>query len=397
MSIGTRDDRGIVWGRVAEVVDAMETELDGLVTSVEDRVMALTPDTNGGRSRALHTALRRGVSAGVRDALARLRCQTELPQELLPDLMEVARMCAESHCELPQLADPWLVGQEVFWDRFQIVAERTLADMAVCWDVVKAARARLRGHAARLSSLFRAACERELARVTGIEEDPQLGAVLRALDGQWVDPVELGYDLAGHHIAVIADASPVLDATARRTRRPLLQVQASDGSAWGWLGGNSRISEEDLDALIASHGSPEMTVAFGEPAEGIAGFATSHHQALEARAIAVATCHRAVRFADFRVVIAVLRDGELAKGFVERELGELDGPSERMWELRETLRAYLERSQSVSAVAVLRRRDRKTIERQLRSAEQLLHHPVSDRSDEVLIALRVADVLRHHE
>lgn len=59
---------------------------------------------------------------------------------------------------------------------------------------------------------------------------------------------------------------------------------------------------------------------------------------------------------------------------------------------RETLRAYLEHSQSVSATAALRRRDRKTIERQLRSAEQLMHHRVSARSDEVLLALRVAEI-----
>jgi sugar diacid utilization regulator len=172
-------------------------------------------------------------------------------------------------------------------------------------------------------------------------------------------------------------------------------VQARDGGIWGWLGGRTRISEDDLDALIAAQGSPDARVAFGEPAEGIAGFAVSHHQALEARAVAVATNKRAVRFADFRLLIAVLRDGELAKGFIEHELGELARPSERMRELRETLRAYLEHSQSVSATAALRRRDRKTIERQLRSAEQLIHHRVSDRSDEVLIALRVAEILRN--
>jgi hypothetical protein len=218
---------------------------------------------------------------------------------------------------------------------------------------------------------------------------------LRALDGQWVDPRELGYDLAGHHVAVVADASPLLDAVARRTKRQLLRVQAPDGALWGWLGGRTRIPDGELDALIASQGSPDARVAFGEPAEGIAGFAVSHHQALEAKAVAVATNQRAVRFADLRLLIAVLRDGDLAKGFIERELGELARPSERMGELRETLRAYLEHSQSVSATAALRRRDRKTIERQLRSAEQLIQHRVSDRSDEVLIALRVAEILEN--
>jgi hypothetical protein len=394
MRISMVDNRGDVWALVAEVVEAVEAELDVLVTSVEDRVMARMQATNGGPPTGLHEALRRGVSAAVRDALARLRSDAQLPQELPPDLVELARLCAASHCELAGLADPWLVGQEVFWDGFEVVTERTLGDTALCWDVIKAARARLRDHPARLSELFRRECERDFARVNGTDDDSRLRAVLRALEGQWVDARELGYDLASHHIAVVADASPLLDEVARRTKRQLLRVQAPDGEIWGWLGGPTTMSEADLDALIASPASSDAMVAFGEPAEGIAGFAVSHHQALEAKSVAVASDQPAVRFADYRVLIAVLRDGDLAKGFIERELGELDSSSERMRELRDTLRAYLEHSQSVSATAALRQRDRKTIERQLRSAEQLIHHRVSDRSDEVLIALRVAEILR---
>jgi hypothetical protein len=389
-------NRGAVWTPVAKVVEAVETELDALVASVEDRVLARMRAANGEPSAAaLHEALRRGVSAAARDALARVRAEAELPQELLPDLIELARICAGLRCELRGLADAWLVAEEVFWDRFQVAAERTLADTALCWDVVKAARARLRGHPARLSGLFHRAYARESARVTGLNEDSRRGAVLRALDGEWVDAGELGYDLTGHHIALVADASPSVDAMARRTKRQLLRVQVPDGGIWGWLGGRTRISEGELDDMVASPGSSDVRVALGEPAEGIAGFAVSHHQALEARAVADADGQRAVRFADFRLLIAVLRDGELARGFVERELGELDRPDERMRELRETLRAYLEHGQSVSAAAALRRRDRKTIERQLRSAERLMHHRVSDRSEEVLVALRVAEIVRN--
>lgn len=388
------DERRAMWSMVAEVVDALEPELDLFVSRIEDTVATRRHSANGGLSPALQEALRRGVSAAVRDALARLRFQTEPPQELLPELSEFARLCAESGSELPQLADPWLVGQEEFWNRFEVVAERTLPDTALCWEVVKTAKQALRGHAALLNRLFLEACEREFARAAGIDDDSRLRAVLRALEGHWVAPDELGYDLASHHLALVADAPGLLDAAARLTDRQLLRVEAPDGGAWGWLGGKNQIPDEELDALIASLGSSDAKVAIGEPAEGMAGFVASHQQAVEARAIAAATKERAVRFADLRVLIAVLRDGELAKGFIERELGELDRKNERMWELRETLRAYLEHSQSVSATAVLRRRDRKTIERQLRSAEQLMRHRVSDRSDEVLLALRVAEILR---
>jgi hypothetical protein len=287
------------------------------------------------------------------------------------------------------------VGQEIFWNRFEVMAEHTLGDTALCWEVIKAARVQLSGHAARLARLFRNAWEAELARVAGVHEDARLRAVSRALDGHWVDFAELRYDLAYHHIAVVADAPAPLEALARRTERQLLLVGAPGGAAWGWLGGRTRISDGDLDAVVAwQRPRDDGQVAFGEPAAGITGFAASHRQALEAKTIAAATHQRAVRFADLRLLAAVLRDGDLAKGFIERELGELDHPSERMRELRATLRAYLEHSQSISATAALRRRDRKTIVRQLRSAERLIHHRVCDRSDELLMALRIADILR---
>lgn len=242
--------------------------------------------------------------------------------------------------------------------------------------------------------LLRRASEREFARVTRIDDEARLREVVRALNGEWIEPDELGYDLAGHHVAVVADDSRLLDATARSTNRQLLRVQASDGVTWGWLGGSTRISEADLDTLTASHDAVDLTIAIGEPAGGMAGFAASHQQAREARAIALAINERAVRFANLRVLIAVLRDGDLARGLIEHELRELDRPNERMCELRDTLRAYLEHGQSVTATAALRQRNRKTIERHLRSAEELMHHCVSDRSDEVLIALRVAEILR---
>jgi hypothetical protein len=391
---GRPEDAGAVWANVVEVVDQVEAELDVLIGSAEDRVAARIQATHGALPATVQDALRRGLSAAVRDALARLRSEADPPRELPPDLLELARLCADPQLELTGLADAWLVAGEVFWDRFQAVAEQTLQDTALCWEVIKAARVRLGGHAARMSGLFRQASESEAARRAGIREDERVMAVSRALDGQWVDPGELGYDLAYHHIAAVADGASPLVALARRAQLQLLVVEAPNGDTWGWLGGPTRISDNDLDALIASLDPQDGQVAVGEPAAGIAGFAVSHHEALEARMIAAATNQPAVRFADLRLVIALLRDRDLAEGFIERELGELDDRSERMAELRETLRAYLEHGQSVSATAAVRRRDRKTIERQLRSAELLIHHRVSERCDDLLIALRIADILR---
>ena len=388
------EDGRAVWVMVGAVVDQVEAELDAFAIGVEDRVGARIQATQGALSATHQAALRRGVVAAVRDALARLRSQAELPQELPPDLIQLARLSADCGYELVELSDVWLVGQEVFWDRFEIVAERTLQDPALRWEVMKAARVQLRGHATHVSGLFREAYESELARADGVEGPFRFRAVARALDGHWVEPSELGYDLSNHHIAVVADAPPSADPVTPGTDLEMLLVPAPDGGTWGWFGGPEGISGGDIDAMIAREGSWDGHIAFGEPAAGILGFAISHRQAVEASTIAVATDQRAVRFGEMRLLLAVLRDGDLANAFVERELGELDQPGERMQQVRETLRAYLEHGQSVSATAALRKRDRKTIERQLRTAERLIHHRASDRSDELLIALRIAEILR---
>ena len=54
------EDREAVWASVVEVVNAVEGELEVLVASIEDRVMARMQATNGGASAALraHTARR---------------------------------------------------------------------------------------------------------------------------------------------------------------------------------------------------------------------------------------------------------------------------------------------------------------------------------------------------
>ena len=154
----------LVWHLVAQVVDEIEAELDLLLADLDDRVLARIEATNGELSTELKEALGRAVQAGVRDALARLRSQAELPRELPPDLIELARLQAGSRCDPGEFADAWLVAQEVFWNHFSLMAELTLTDPARCWLVIRAARLQLSGHAARLSRLFRSAWEAENAR-----------------------------------------------------------------------------------------------------------------------------------------------------------------------------------------------------------------------------------------
>jgi PucR C-terminal helix-turn-helix domain/GGDEF-like domain len=279
-----------------------------------------------------------------------------------------------------------LVGGEAYWQEFSAMAEQVLE------SAFKLARARP-SQPGRAGELLRQADVRDSAGAVGIPDPAGWAAAVGALLGRWADPSELGYDLAFEHLAVVADSASALEGLAQRAGRQLLTVPLPGGGAWGWLGADERISDADLDALVVGQRRDEGMVAFGEPASGIAGFAESHWQAREAAAIARALGQHVVRFADVLLPIALRREPDLARSFVDRELRVLARPDERTQQLRATLCAYLEHGHSVSATAAALRCDRKTIQRRLHAAEQLLRRHVDDRSGELLVALRTIDLL----
>ena len=120
----------------------------------------------------------------------------------------------------------------------------------------------------------------------------------------------------------------------------------------------------------------------------------SHGQALEAwqtwkvaeLEIETSTLH----YADVALVIAMLRDSQLLKIFLSRELGALANDGIREADLRVVIRACLENVQNAVATASALGCSRRTVERKLRRAESVIGHPLRQRSAEVLLALRLA-------
>src|SRR6185437_2387464 len=115
-------NRAVVWDLVARVLDSIEAAPDLFVAGVEDRILARIEAVDPELSALFEQALRRGVRAAVRDALARLRSRAELPHELPPGLLELARLQAGSQRDPREFPDAWLVGQEVLWNRFALIA-----------------------------------------------------------------------------------------------------------------------------------------------------------------------------------------------------------------------------------------------------------------------------------
>jgi hypothetical protein len=329
------------------------------------------------------SALVRGAVAGARDVLARLRNGSPPADALPPDLAHVAQLLA-GHDHVAELC---LHAQEAFWRAFATAAERAVADDEIRWQATRAAAAQAGVHLRRLSRLCSLAMARE--RSASIE-----ALVMRALGGEPVPPAVLRYDLDRRHVAIVSD--PESAARLRRLcahrRWQVLQVPAED-AVWTWLCSPARLAEPDVEGLTSWHRQqPAAVAAIGEPASGRAGFRTTHEQALEAWSVARSSLDGVARYGDITLMIALRRDPALAAMFLSRELGALARDRRHERELRNVLRTYLESGHNTVSASSAVGYCRRTVERKIRQAEELLGHPARHRSGELLIALRLIEL-----
>jgi len=104
--------------------------------------------------------------------------------------------------------------------------------------------------------------------------------------------------------------------------------------------------------------------------------------------VAVLRPHETItRYPDVALLALLLRDHAAAQVFATEELGGLLGSGRQVSVLRETVRAYLACHLDSTSTARQLRVHRNTISRRLRQAEELLGHPLGERTSEVSAAL----------
>ena len=136
-----------------------------------------------------------------------------------------------------------------------------------------------------------------------------------------------------------------------------------------------------------------MSAAFGLPGAGVAGFRTSHEQAIHARRVATLTGRQpgaVTNYGDVGLLAIATGDVELARDFVARELGPLVRDDDDTRRLAATLRVYLEEGSNARRAAQRLGVHENTIKNRIRNAEERLGHPASARIAETLLALRLA-------
>ena len=142
---------------------------------------------------------------------------------------------------------------------------------------------------------------------------------------------------------------------------------------------------------------PEVLAAFGSPAHGVLGFCRSCREALYARSVAQLTRRRpgpVTSYDDVSLVSLASADVQQAREFVATELGQLATSDDHSRRLSATLRAYLEENMSPLRASHRLGVHENTITNRIRAAQELLPHPIEDRSPDLLVALRLIRLTR---
>jgi DNA-binding PucR family transcriptional regulator len=333
--------------------------------------------------------LRRAVAAALDYGLQGVERGDEGTPEIPDPLLSQARLAARSGVSLDTVLRRYLAGHAIL-DDFLIEEAEKIGSIRP--DALKRL---LRAQAAiadrLLAAVAKAYTEEAAQRPKGITRQ-RAERVERLLGGEPLDTASLGYEFGGFHTALIVRGAGAEDAVrtlAAVRGSELLAVPHEDGVLWAWLGSRRPLCPSELRGEAGVPIASQLTIAFGEPGEGVAGWRLSHRQARAALSVALRSGDAVVRYADVAMLATVMGDELLAASLRNLLLDPLtDGPDEGLI-LLETLRAYFGAGRSVSSAAATLGVTRQTVSNRLRGVEDRLGRPLAACGVEMETALRL--------
>ncbi len=213
----------------------------------------------------------------------------------------------------------------------------------------------------------------------------------------------LAYPLEAHHVAVLLPQMPEGAASqladglrAAANAHQSLTYALTLGSTVVWL---CRLDPwpttaiESIGTVLEKLGA---TASVSNAGAGPDGFVVALRQAEDAERIRAAwganEAPAVVRYADAGLEILLLQDEDLARTFVEAELGPLAAHTTEARRLRETLEASFRLGSHVAAAEHLQLHEH-TVRNRLHKAETMLGHSLQDRRTELQVAVRLVRLL----
>lgn len=300
----------------------------------------------------------------------------------------------------PDFTAAWRVALALIWRRWLEVCLAQCTDPDVLADALDVTAQSMVQYAvdwvdaAREASLADALADADAEAIAMI----QMIAIGTSVP-QEVAEARLNYRLARTHTALVlwtldpahADALEEAVAAVRATPagRTALVARASTTSRWIWLSGPTSVDLKAVEKVLSKADSVQS--AAGRPGQALAGFRSSHQDALAAQAmlLRLGSGRRFTLYADVELIDTLTKDRATAHRFIVNTLGPLAHADEA---LRETLLTYVQCGFSTTRAAGNLYAHRNTVERRVSRANELSVVKVEDNPTHVAAALLVLDI-----
>jgi DNA-binding PucR family transcriptional regulator len=395
---------------VAEVVRAIDADLSTLTDELTDHFLDVIPEFR--QDEAARQLMVASTSSNLINIFDILRHGIDLDDITVPTAAaEYARRFAQRQLSLEALLRAYRLGQHrvVQWAlHYLATLDLGAADtIAATQRIALVTNRYIDEVTGKLIDIYESERQRWHHRSDSARA-AQLRAVLQteSLDLASAEQI-LNISLRGWHQAVIV----WVETTGGNPERALglanrllheaagrepLSMLADTHTLWAWISsaGRPSLDVEFLRGKLADH--PAVHVALGELSSGLAGFRSSHRQALRARAVAETALHPELQVVEFdQVAIAALLSDNLedVRSWVASTLGHLARDDEGTARLRETVRVFLQCGGSYTDAATRLHLHKNTVNYRARKAEELIGHPLGERRLDIEVALLLCDLL----
>lgn len=305
-----------------------------------------------------------------------------------------ARLAARCRIPLEDVLRRYFAGYHLLADVISAEAqkEETFVPGHELQRLLQIASVRFDRLIAQLSDDYRIEAERQPTT----SQDRLVDRIARMLAGEPLAATDLAYDFDGWHIGCVAagpNAGTTILQLAKAVDCSTLLVPNSEGLLWAWLGGRKRLDCDWVRSTAVSVWPREARLAIGEAARKKDGWRLSHRQAVRAFPLASQTGAGIVRYADVALLSSAVQDDLLSTSLREMYLARLEETRDGGAVAAETLRAYFECDQVISATAEVLRVHRRTVTNRLRAIEVALGKPITLCRAELATALQLAQMV----
>lgn len=386
MTTRSGEARALLRGRL----EARRAELEQTVLA---RVNSLA-DTGSGGDPEYVQGLRAAVVAALDYGFAGIEGRMERVAAVPPQLLVQARLAARNRVSLDTVLRRYFAGYTLLGDfLIEEVENGGLLEGAELKQL-------LRTQAIRFDRLVVAVSEEHSREATGRfdnSERRRAEQVERLLAGELVGTAEFAYEFNCWHLGVLA-SGPQAETGLRRLAaaldRRLLLIDRGEGMVWAWLGGREPLEREPLERHVRRLLPEQLTLAIGEPREGLSGWRLSHRQAAAALQVALLSSKRLTHYNEVALLASTIQDDLLVTSLHELYLKPLESERDSGAGAKKTLRAYFEADRNISSAAAALGMPRNTVASRLQAIEERLGHPFSTCGLELEVVIRLDDLTK---